>query len=653
MTADSDRRSTTTQAGRGIYAAPPGHQAAALRGASLAFNKPPVKHTIMSSTSSGTNAALAAAVTAGVSNQTTASSRSLGNRGNIAYDTIPPSSSSQRATSSGINQGIREQSAPRILQKPYDRQSSGSPSSIAAKLATARHIPQTQQTSVAAGRRLIQQRNRDEEVMQDTGARTDTEPIAPTNTLIGLFERKSSSQPSEELSSPANTGALPEIQSPRPIRPLTKENVGLGGALVAAKQWRPTDAHEVSKVQTSDNRSSSYGISIQSEKPPRSPNDSRGPPTNTSSSVIGSRVLRRTSSNRSSASIIRDIHNRPTGASDDSSSVSSYASVSERPPKPALPPPRRSTPRASTNSSKPPASRAEHTNAHTSGLSRTTQTVASSVSIPTSSSQLSLESGISSLQPQEQADIGKWRRTPIKPGTRHLTEDSLADAIVASSLASSRAASPTKMNAPPLPARHANPQLFRTQNHHQQDILTSRTPSPAKGMRHTMRRPLKSDDDNHSGSGAHRHARKNPLKKHPNKHHEGDRKRWRDEVTESERKRYEGVWAANRGLCIPDHGTDPASPEPSAADAAKSMVLNVVVRDIWSRSRLPDHVLEEVWDLVDHQAVGTLTREEFVVGMWLIDQRLKGRKLPVKVSESVWASVRRLSGIKLSTNRYM
>ena len=81
--------------------------------------------------------------------------------------------------------------------------------------------------------------------------------------------------------------------------------------------------------------------------------------------------------------------------------------------------------------------------------------------------------------------------------------------------------------------------------------------------------------------------------------------------------------------------------------AVQDQVSNIITRDIWSRSRLPHAVLEDVWDLVDNDAVGRLHKEEFVVGMWLIDQRLKGRKLPVKVSESVWASVRGLQGIKI------
>jgi len=58
-------------------------------------------------------------------------------------------------------------------------------------------------------------------------------------------------------------------------------------------------------------------------------------------------------------------------------------------------------------------------------------------------------------------------------------------------------------------------------------------------------------------------------------------------------------------------------------------------------------VLEEVWDLVDRKHAGVLFRDEFVVGMWLIDQRLKGRKLTGKVGESVWDRVRYLKDTKI------
>lgn len=134
------------------------------------------------------------------------------------------------------------------------------------------------------------------------------------------------------------------------------------------------------------------------------------------------------------------------------------------------------------------------------------------------------------------------------------------------------------------------------------------------------------------------------VRKHPNKHHEGQRKRWRDQITERERKRYEGVWAANKGVLLP---ASAARSNSTGDDEDPSLdVLNLVVREIWMRSRLPDHVLEEVWALVDGREVGRLTRIEFVVGLWLIDQRLKGRKLPTRVSDSVWTSARGL-GIKV------
>jgi len=124
----------------------------------------------------------------------------------------------------------------------------------------------------------------------------------------------------------------------------------------------------------------------------------------------------------------------------------------------------------------------------------------------------------------------------------------------------------------------------------------------------------------------------------------GDRKRWRDAVTERERKRYEGLYASNRGLLLPSEMSD--------------QIANVVVRDLWMRSRLPLSELESIWNLViagepEQPTIRktSLSREEFVVGLWLIDQRLKGRKLPVKVSETVWTSVRGLQGIKIKKFR--
>ena len=137
-----------------------------------------------------------------------------------------------------------------------------------------------------------------------------------------------------------------------------------------------------------------------------------------------------------------------------------------------------------------------------------------------------------------------------------------------------------------------------------------------------MREPVLSDDDI-------AYKKKGLLtKKHLHKRYDGPA------VTERERRRYDGVWAANKGLWMD-------------ADASES-VLNLVVRDIWSRSHLPNDILANIWDLVSIDGGDRLDRSEFVVGMWLIDQRLKGRKLPFMISESLWQSVRLLPGIRVS-----
>ena len=235
-------------------------------------------------------------------------------------------------------------------------------------------------------------------------------------------------------------------------------------------------------------------------------------------------------------------------------------------------------------------------------------------------------SQIDSISPSSKPTSAPYSRPHLPATSLRSFEkkvDSLANTIVAASLASSRAPSPTK-TPPPPPRRHKTHSLLP--NHHSQG-QTSRTPSPAKAMRQTMREPLPSGDDVE-------HRRKGFLKrKHPHKHHEGDRKRYRAIVTERESRRYDGVWAANKGLWMDTNSSN--------------SVLNIVVRDIWSRSRLPSDVLANIWDLVNIHDSDRLQRSEFIIGMWLIDQRLKGRKLPTIVSESLWNSVLLLHGVNV------
>ncbi|BFZ55372.1 Increased rDNA silencing protein [Savitreella phatthalungensis] len=101
-------------------------------------------------------------------------------------------------------------------------------------------------------------------------------------------------------------------------------------------------------------------------------------------------------------------------------------------------------------------------------------------------------------------------------------------------------------------------------------------------------------------------------------------------ISQEERKRYERLWATNKGLCLSfvDLADDRTIEDP--ASAAKDDVANVVVRDIWSRSRLQADVLEQIYDLCDRGSKGRLTRDEFVVGTWLVDHSLRGRRLPTR-----------------------
>ncbi|KAM5467482.1 Increased rDNA silencing protein [Microsporum audouinii] len=252
------------------------------------------------------------------------------------------------------------------------------------------------------------------------------------------------------------------------------------------------------------------------------------------------------------------------------------------------------------------------------------------------------------------------RSSPLQPQHSGVFESPLADAITASTLASRRTPSPSKHNPPPLPpSRRSRSRSFLQVTHSgnkndHRDRLgrgngQSRTPSPnwTTAMKRKMRAPARPEQDfaasrgggGGGGTRSKEHGRR-IIRTHPHKHREGDRKRWRDKVTAAERKRYEGVWAANKGLFVGAHEQVNIKDK---SVALEETVSSIVVRDIWTRSRLPTPMLEQIWNIVSHHAYGLLSREEFVVGMWLIDQCLKGHKLPVKVSQSVWDSVRSVS----------
>lgn len=106
-------------------------------------------------------------------------------------------------------------------------------------------------------------------------------------------------------------------------------------------------------------------------------------------------------------------------------------------------------------------------------------------------------------------------------------------------------------------------------------------------------------------------------------------------VSEKERKRYEGVWVTNKNQYLE------LLPwwNPEVTIPPDGLVINQVVFEIWSRSNLSSQLLAQIYDKVDTRKDGTLNRQSFVIGMWLVDQCLYGRKLPQVIDQRVWDSV--------------
>ncbi|MCJ1236294.1 Increased rDNA silencing protein [Varicellaria rhodocarpa] len=583
-------------------------QGSAVRGASLAFLTPSPTVKPLTNTYSGTNGALAAAYLAGTGQKRVDSS--YNNEGK-RFVTPSPRTKTLQTPSTGTFPQRSVLGSAETLELPTGslERREQSPSYIAAALAAARSTPTPTGQDVARTKPI-----RPVSAHLSQAPQVESSPLPSASALVGLFEAKQhvDKQVKEPQRTISEVRPIPFIASPTPVRPVVSARM-TRKPLILNHPF--TDGGSDLKSQTADQ-------SVASERAPDQRTTTRYDPKKTTS--------------------------RP---------VAGVTPVAAFKVPPSLPPPRRNTHPPSTLSE---IKKDEHGPA--SGIDGTP-------SIPdTPAKDAPLVSTESKRYVQKPSDNVSTRPLPVpidrlssmpyaipplarsqssvrvnsRPSTRspssrlvpQLTADSLANAIVAGSLATSRAPSPTKQPPPAMPRRRSKTySLFHHHDH------SSRTPSPAKPLRQTLRAPEKSDPEDS------RTRKPHPLKKHPNKHAEGDRKRWRDVIDEQEKKRYEGVWAANRGiLLIPaPHSSDSTAITPESKD----LVSNLVVRDIWSRSHLSFSTLAEVWDRVDLRGDGKLAREEFVVGTWLIDQCLKGKKIPVKVSESVWSSVRRLSGIKI------
>ncbi|KZM22080.1 calcium ion binding [Ascochyta rabiei] len=661
---------------------------AALIGATSAFARPPAKPQHLTNTyAGGSNGALLAATKVGTGRPSTPAGVSVP----LQRDYTGGSSRSA-SRSRPSPKHVSSSSSLGVPDSHVDR--APSPSYTAAKLAAARLSPlrpavPAKAANTMSGRsanerdllppsgsvgnvlaRLEQQKPGQQRIHQEPRKRrdsidsqpvasaaardksTDDTPIPPTNSLVKMFEQNRPVTPTQPPSAPSVVvkNSPPPVKSPKPQRNFTLPPEPKDEARLVRKRTHTPPPVPKSKPPIETPRSpltdGTNDPSWTHNAPLKSPPIKQKPVqlaalntrATTGPTTPGQGRPKSQDSKRSAS-----FHRRLSTSleSNAPSSPASFKSAKEEleeeeKVKPALPPPRRSNTRK--NESVP----------------ADVKLLKPSVPAPRRQGR-----GASPLQAPERLSPPNrpssaagsvyhkpYQRESVKAITKHMTGESLSSAIMGAALASSRQSSPN-----PLQPMTIEP-LFPPRKQHHHHMPFHRSPSPQKAsppkatgkLRTTMRKdpsPPSSSDDEVDFKGKGNRIMGMKVRKHPNKHHEGQRKRWRDQITERERKRYEGVWAANKGILLPASNVSyPPDDDPSMD------VLNLVVKEIWMRSRLPIHVLEEVWALVDSREVGRLTRVEFVVGLWLVDQRLKGRKLPTRVSDSVWTSARGL-GIKV------
>jgi hypothetical protein len=426
-------------------------QSAALRGAALAFGKPPVKPKPQTNTYSGNNGALAAATKVG-------GSRSLDNKASISSlkaDGPQDGYRSERhdrpgSRKSGSYTELQRQIVPTgnglLRPNPEQRRST---SFLAANLAASRSPSVSPNVT---GQRQLQKHSTGGGWEATTISRRSASPlksgissrgsdrpldltsIPPTTSLINMFEQnKEASQTSPALSAAqksvgSSAQRAPSVSAPLPTassRPPKQQATTRISPTQHARPRRPTIVHQ-SFVK------------------------SYAPPHTHRPISVGSRPQ--------TAPDPKNVRNDKREA-EDGSSDDSFVSASDR-------------------------------------------------------------------RPSSRAPVYQQRHSD-RPGSQYSNSavDSLANAIVASSLASSRAASPSRnlqgLGAPPPPSRR-DPRSHHLLHHHD----TSRSGSPAKpiGLRTTMRKP-KSEEEPEEVKR--RMRMRTHLIKHPNKHNEGGRKRWR------------------------------------------------------------------------------------------------------------------------------
>lgn len=665
---------------------------AALRGASLAFSKPPEKAKPQVNTyTGGDNGALLAATRVGtpvkrdwtggssrpsLSPMQTASKSNSSNSLGVPddhFDRVPSPSNIAARLAAARHSPLRPRPQPAVPHTMSEREPnerdilppSGSVGNVLARLESKKHAQQVRRRGDSLGSTSS--------TFRPAGGQhrpTDDSPIPPTTSLVKMFEQNQSEGRAKSPAIPLNIAqhSPPPVRSPKPQRTFKLPPEPADGAVLRKARThtpppvkpKPNHQIEISQPHFTDGAKDQAYFNTYRQGPLKSPPIKQKPAKLTALKTAtpppmpppqrGSRPARpgshelarvETAHRRLSTSI--DSYKTPSSPASSFKSAKEEQEVEEKP-KPSLPPPRRSGTRKTTsvpaNVARRPTAPIQIPNERNRSQNPSVMRAPERLS-PTHRPKSAMGSGSPSVY------HNTYQRESVKEITKHMTGESLSSAIMGAALAAS------SRNVSPAPRPMSIEPLFPPRKQHHHHLPFHRSPSPPKQsppksagkMRTTMRKdPSSSEDEDEVEKYKKKGTRIMGIKgrKHPNKHHEGTRKRWRDQITERERKRYEGVWAANKGLLLP-----PAS---DADDDPSVDVLNLAVRELWTRSRLPVYDLEEVWDLVDSRGIGRLTRYEFVVGLWLIDQRLKGRKLPQKVSDSVWQSARGI-GIKVKIHR--
>ncbi|RYP65428.1 hypothetical protein DL770_009004 [Monosporascus sp. CRB-9-2] len=657
---------------------------------------------------------------AGVSRQTTGSS--LISSGNGGSDVEPGAAAGQKPPQSS-QQPIQHQGLGAVpLLIPPGKQTiagSRSPSFIAASLAASRSgspgARQPAQSSHPYAQQAAKRRQGDNASVHSAATSvtsldlaTDTDPLPSTNTLISLFENKDCDGDPVKKQVVASNDSKPAIPKPKPkpkprsatppkapspvTRPVSPPKGPANPPVLRKPASPPARVKQPAGEKPLTQKLSTV---VESKKRPPAP-----PPPRSIKSEVGESISARpvTPKSKPRAStpprsigrantVILSPQPRRVSSQKILTHKSSYDILESRPKTPPAVKPKPQhrasvhhveKPSAPPRKLPPPTELVQQE--HRPSSSSSDDTFVSASSAPSPQPDSPRRPGIPPSTPdpprsarpasRQSTPARSQRRPPSLPQRRQqqhtpdMPLSSLTNAIMAGSLANSRL-TPSK---PPQKTSPTPP--------------SSRRPTPR--LRQTLRQPPSKSDDEGARRRRHHHRAKKAFgKSNKHAHQEGQRKRWREEITARERKRYEGVWASNRGYLL-DRAPDDARPNPDRnqnrsqsqsqsqsqnqgpktphrdkpsgaaepgnnnkhppGEDGRDLVANVVVRDIWARSRLPFDELAEVWDLVDRRGRGALDKTEFVVGMWLIDQRLRGRKIPRKVGDSVWWSA---SGVQV------